>query len=520
MLYFALVAGVAELVHTRIPSSGPYGLILAMVVTALLFDPLRKWIQDGVDQFFYRTRYDYRKTLIEFGRELSSETDLDEMLTSVVDRLSRTLLVDRLAIFLRTGEEGDIFVLAKSFGMAQTSGLDLTFLSAQRPEMEAGHIFFDNTHQVPRETPSAQNSIARLDLHYYIRCRAQRKPIAVLGLGKTMEGDFLTSEDVELLETLAGYIGIAIQNARLYASLEQKVAEYERLKDFNENIVESINVGVLAVDLADRIESWNSQMEVMYALPRWQALTRPLSEVFPAAFVEEFYRVRQNPGIHNLYKFRMGTPTGEVRTIDAAVAPLVTKKFHVIGRLIIMDDITERVELEAQLSQADKLSSIGLLAAGVAHEVNTPLAVISSYTQMLAKQLQAEPQKSGLLEKITRQTFRASEIVNNLLNFSRTSGAEFAEVDINKIITDTLALLEHQFKTARVMVEDDLAENLLQIQGNTGRLQQVFLNLFLNAKDAMPGGGTLRIVTSNGSGVTVSATDTGSGIGPENIART
>ncbi len=68
----------------------------------------------------------------------------------------------------------------------------------------------------------------------------------MLGLGKTTEGDFLSSEDVELLETLAGYIGIAIQNARLYESLEQKVAEYERLKDFNENIVESINVGVLA----------------------------------------------------------------------------------------------------------------------------------------------------------------------------------------------------------------------------------------------------------------------------------
>jgi len=260
-------------------------------------------------------------------------------------------------------------------------------------------------------------------------------------------------------------------------------------------------------------------MEVMYALPRWQSLTRPLSEVFPASFVEEFYRVRQNPGIHNLYKFRLDTPTGEIRTVNVAIAPLVTKKFNVIGRLIIMDDITERVELESQLSQADKLSSIGLLAAGVAHEVNTPLAVISSYAQMLSKQLQADPQKGALLEKITRQTFRASEIVNNLLNFSRTSGAEFTDVDVNKIIHDTLALLEHQFKTAKIRVEDELSHSLPLINGNPGRLQQVFLNLFLNARDAMPSGGTLRVVTSNGDGVSVMVSDTGSGIAQEHVHR-
>jgi two-component system, NtrC family, sensor kinase len=517
-LYFGLVGTVAEIVHTQKPGFGPMGLILAVVVTALLFDPVRKWIQDRVDQFFYRAVYDYRRTLLEFGRELSSEPDLNSLLSAVMDRLSRTLAVNRIAIFLNTGDGPEKFVLTKSTGISAPPNLDLSFLSVSRPQPE-GHMFFENPHQVPRETTGAQETIARLDLPYYIPCRAQQKTIAVLGLGKTAKGDFLSSEDLELLETLGGYLGIAIQNGRLYASLQKKVAEYERLKDFNENIVESINVGVMALDMEDRIESWNAQMEVMYAMPRWQALTQSLSTVFPAEFLEEYYRVRQNPGINNLYKFRLKTPASETRTINVAIAPLVTRSFHVVGRLIIMDDITERVDLEGQLSQADKLSSIGLLAAGVAHEVNTPLAVISSYTQMLSKQLQGDPQKSGLLEKITRQTFRASEIVNNLLNFSRTTGTELSDVDVNKIILDTLALLEHQLKIAKVQVRSDLMPGISAIQGNPGRLQQVFLNLFLNAKDAMAGGGTLSVATSNGESVSIRVSDTGSGIAPEHIQR-
>jgi PAS domain S-box-containing protein len=492
---------------------------VAIIVTALLFDPIKNWIQERLDRVFYRKRYDYRRTLLEFGRDLSSQLDLEQMLGSTLDRITRTLLVSRMAIFLADQDNPERFTLAKSFGMSITEDLDLSFLSVHRPELAGGHLFFDNTHQVVRESPGAQQAIARLDLNYFIPCQVQNRTIAVLGLGKTLEGDFLSSEDVELLEAVAGYVGIAVQNARLYSSLEQKVSQYERLKDFNENIVESISVGVFAVDLEDRIEFWNSQMEVMYALPRWQTRGKRLSEVFPASFLEDFYRFRGSPGIHNLYKYRLSTASGESRMSNIAIAPLVTRKFTVIGRLIIVDDITERMELESQLSQAEKLSSIGLLAAGVAHEVNTPLAVISSYAQLLAKQVQGDPRKADLLDKITRQTFRASEIVNNLLNFSRTSGTEFAEVDLNKVIRDTLALLEHQFKTGRVTVETELLEALPPVYGNTGKLQQVFLNLFLNAKDAMPRGGTLRVATANGDGVRVLVADTGSGIAQEHLDR-
>jgi len=517
-VYFAAVGATAELFHKSFPSAGPGGLIAAIVVTSVLFDPIKNWTQERIDKFFYRKRYDYRKTLIEFGRELNSERDLGKMLEAILERIQRTLLVDRMAVFL-AGDDGQAFVLAKSSGIAQTGWLDLSFLSSNRPEFAEGHLFYDNTHQAVREEPLAQETIRALDLNYYIPCTVMHRNVAMLGLGKTSEGDFLSSEDVELLETLAGYIGIALQNARLYASLEEKAQEYERLKEFNENIVESINVGVFAVDLLNKIESWNSQMEVMYALPRASAIAKSIHDVLPPAFCEEFFRVRDNPGIHNLYKFRLGTTAGDTRVVNVAIAPLISKDYTVVGRLVIVDDITERIDLEAQLAQADKMSSIGLLAAGVAHEVNTPLAVISSYAQLLAKQLQGDEKRSELLDKITKQTFRASEIVNNLLNFSRTSGTEFGSVDLNRIIHDTLALLEHQFKTARIRVVGELQPTLPEIHGNQGKLQQVFLNLFLNAKDAMPQGGTLTVRTAHDHGVRVHVIDTGSGIAPEHIHR-
>jgi signal transduction histidine kinase len=172
------------------------------------------------------------------------------------------------------------------------------------------------------------------------------------------------------------------------------------------------------------------------------------------------------------------------------------------------------------LLQAEKLTSLGLLAAGVAHEVNTPLAVISNYIQMLAKQLPAGDARQALIDKIVKQTFRASEIVNNLLNFSRTSAIEFQPVNLNQVVDETLSLLTHPFRTGHVQVVRNLSPEIPAVLGSSNRLQQVFLNLFLNARDAMPSGGMIEIrSTSYNGSVEVEITDTGAGIARENLAK-
>jgi PAS domain S-box-containing protein len=533
--YFGVIAAAAGLAHYRLPEPvRDWGEGIAIVVALALFEPLKRRIQSWVDRVFDRHRYDYRKALVDFGRGLSSETDLEALLKSIVERLPRTLLVARVAVFLaQNSNDSGHLRLAASHGLpaealAAQDGMALGFLNFDVAQ-DHSHIFLENAQLAMHLPLDQRRTAALLDLNYYLPCRVQdgtaTRTIAVIGLGRTIGGDFLSSEDIELLESLASYIGIALQNASLYARLETKIGEFERLKEFNENIVESINVGILALDLEDRIESWNAQMEAMYALSRAEAIGQPLRAVFPLGFIEALEGFRNEQGVHHLYKFRLTTRAGEQRTANIAVAPLLSRDCVSVGRIILVDDITERVSLETQLAQADKLSSIGLLAAGVAHEINTPLAVISSYAQMLSKQLKGDARLGPVLDKIIQQSFRAAEIANGLLNFSRTSTTEFRETNLNQVIRDTLSLLEHQFKTAQIIVDLELTEELPPIHGNPGKLQQVFLNLLLNAKEAMPGGGHLRVATridtpdGPDSHVAALVADSGSGIAPEHLKR-
>src|SRR4030095_881367 len=310
-------------------------------------------------------------------------------------------------------------------------------------------------------------------------------------------------------ETVSDYAGIALENARLYRSLEQKASEYQSLKDFSENIIESISVGVVVEDVEGRIVGWSRALEVLTGRGAQYMLGRRAEDIIPAHLLQRLIDNR------HLYK-----QAWNGLVVNFSATSLLDKTGDTRGTLIIIDNITDRIRLEDQLIQNEKLTSIGLLAAGVAHEVNTPLAVISSYSQMLRKEISPEDSRFKLLEKITKQTFRASEIVNNLLNFSRTSATEFSDVDVHQVITETLSLLEHQFKTARIRVERELRAECPVTFGNAGKLQQVFLNLFVNARDAMPEGGELRILTDAlDSKIEILVQDTGTGIGRENVKR-
>jgi two-component system, NtrC family, sensor kinase len=516
-LYFGIIALFADFFRATFPPINSRGAwVVAIVFTAIVFQPLVNGIQQWVDRFFNRERYDYRRTLLEFARELTSELHVDNLLEQISDRLSETLGVDRLAVFLAAEPGG--FRLVRSRGMNFPGKVDTSFLDPAQPGLAKGYLFFDSVKRPYGFSPGAQKAIEQLRLHYYLPFQVKERTLGYLGLGKTREGDYLSSEDIDLLQTIAGYVSIALENASLYESLEMRARDYQALRDFSQNIIESINAGVLACNLDGVVEAWNSALERLYGLSRSEAMGRTLEAIFPTDLRAELSRVSDPHLTLNLYKFRLRNAEDRGLIVNLSVVPLLGKENQVIGRLLIFTDLTERVNLEDQLMQAEKLSSIGLLAAGVAHEVNTPLAVITSNAQMLVRQMDADDPRMRTLEKIIAQAFRASEIANNLLKFSRIGTSDYSDLDVNRVISESLSLVEPMLKAARVTVNSQLKDSLPAISGNSGKLQQVFMNLIMNARDAMPRGGELTIATeAENSSVHVEVSDNGIGIPADHI---
>jgi two-component system, NtrC family, sensor kinase len=280
-------------------------------------------------------------------------------------------------------------------------------------------------------------------------------------------------------------------------------------------------------DADETIVRWNRALEEFYGVAREAAIGCRLGDLFDAPFVEALRAARHDhPYGATLYRVPLASRDSNTPRllVNATEVPLQNASGDdaVVGMLMIIEDITDRVQLEEQLQISEKMASIGLLAAGVAHEVNTPLTGISSFTQMLLEGADPADPRTVLLEKIERQTFRAAKIVNGLLNLSRpgTASNERVDVDLNAVITDVFSLLEHQFEVGSIKVRRELASEMMTVQGIEHQLQQVFLNLFLNARDAMPSGGWLSVTTRvEGDRVIAEIADTGSGIPSEQIAR-
>ncbi|MGC2238628.1 MAG: ATP-binding protein [Pyrinomonadaceae bacterium] len=523
--------------------------VIAMAAIVMLSEPLKKFLQERADRFFYGERYDLRRGLLDFGRTLSATTALEPLLNALTERLRQVLDVEKVAVFIESENNPEKYRIAKSIELSKNYKIPKDFRvmirqkSATTGIVRADELALDEDEIIddaPQEKSEAKGIVGKLEkfgrngknihrqeLHYFVPCVARGKMVAVIGLGRASDGSLLSSEDLDILQTVSGYVAVAIENSLLYQEQEKRTEELALLKEFNESIVESVNVGLLAVDENGLITRCNSPFEEMLGLPREEVIGQRVEEIFDESFARNLENILGQTRWHltevrNAYKLYTTSADGKPLILNVAIAPLRSVSYNQTGAIIVLENVTSRIKLEETLQQSEKLSSIGLLAAGVAHEVNTPLTGVSSYTQMLLGMIPESDPKHALLQKVQKQTERASNITNNLLNFSRAGNStDFSEIDINKLLDDTLQLLEPQLRKSQVEIVKNYAETPPKIVGNGGKLQQVFTNLIINAQDSIRDGGRITLTTelAGEDEIIVKVSDTGEGISPENISK-
>lgn len=495
--------------------------VLAMAAIVMVAAPVKNFLQEQVDRVFYGERYDLRNSLLDFGRTLSATTALDPLLDSLVSRLQEVMNVERVAIFIESRNSKSGYVVARTAGLTVPIVAPPDFREMIRVRSSETGIVRADDLDLNSDAISVRQA-----LHYFVPCVVRGRMVAVIGLGRSVDGALLSSEDVEILRTVSGYVAVAIENSLLYKDQQERAGELKLLKEFNESIIESINVGLLAVDLEGRVTRLNSALEHILDLRRDAAVGKRVEDLFSEDFADTLKQVLGKDGwrlkeIRNIYKLHTATRGNRTLVLNIALAPLQDGQGQT-GALVVLEDVTARISLEEQLQQREKLSSIGLLAAGVAHEVNTPLTGVSSYTQMLLGMLNENDPKHALLQKVRTQAERATNIVNNLLNFSRTGSAtEFGEIHVARVLDDTLQLLEPQLRRSQIEIVRRYDNDAPEAYANAGKLQQVFTNLILNARDAIPDGGRIIVATGTAEDGSLIAeiSDTGIGIAPENVAK-
>lgn len=324
----------------------------------------------------------------------------------------------------------------------------------------------------------------------------------------------------------------------LAKSLGETRQRLVRESEYAQNVIQSITDGIIGLDAASRIRTWNRAMVDRYGVSETEVVGRELFEAFPLLDQEGLRKELDRLLAGECRDFALRyfehqtLRRGRV-VLNIRGSALLGATGETEGAVLAIEDVTDRVSMAQEVQQAEKLAVVGHLAAGIAHQIGTPLNVISGSAEYLMMEWGADRPRPHELDIIVAQTDRITKLIQQLLNFARPARMELEPLKLEDLLREVLGLTEHQIAKEKIVVQTDFAPDLPLIIGDTNQLEQAFLNIVINAWHAMPDGGTLALLTRlappgdrvrrpgrlGTPGVEVIIADTGTGIPPEQLPR-
>jgi len=509
---------------------------VAMFLLAFILQPILRRVQRMVDRLFYRERWDYWEALVQFSREAQSIANVQELGSNLVQLAAGALQTSNSCLLLPS--DG-------SRGLVMTSGIGLE-------DPPSGVVFADRSPFVrwmkthgrtisSREldvipelrglTQAEKQNIEALrgDLYVPIRTR-QGELSAVLVLGEKAGQEPYSSEDRKLLATLVGQMAMWFENASLYRRGQQEIADRkqaeEQLRDSEEKLrltLESMAEGIVVTDLEANVVQVNEALVRMHGYARLDEVVRRSILNLVAgrdhATVMTCLRTTLEDGYARGLECSFLSCDGGEFPVRLSMAVLRDTSGDPTGFVVVTEDATERKKMEDQLRHSQLLGSLGEMTAAIAHEVNNPLQSVLLYSDLLIGGDIPQQGKKDL-RVLRNEARRAARIMTDLLTYSRRTKSQEARVDLHRVIRRVLAMRRYHETVQNITTSADLLDGPLPVKGDSSQLTQVFMNLIVNAEEALTESEDKTVVvtsTVDGDWVKVSVADSGMGIPAENL---
>jgi PAS domain S-box-containing protein len=512
--------GLAEALHhltgfqrTAIPIVE--ALLLAITVS-IFFGPLKDWLQTILNRYVYRHTYDYQKTVRETSLRLSTMLDLHSLLAYLAEVIDQTFKVEIVQIYLRD-DSTRIFAAPElqarrhwragpaDRGVPYDSPLP-SYLTAHR------HTLLRDETSTLEDRPHLREAVTELERMggEIVFPLFQDEVLAgFIVVGAKRSGDPYFSRDIDLLSTLAGQASVAMKNAHLYSQVVV-------VNEYVDNILSTMESGVIAVDASGHISLFNPAAHRLTGMSFTSSTGLSYSDL-PAPLAGPLRNTLMEGGSHSQLETLLHGTDGLAVPLVYSTAKLQDKDGRTHGALIVFSDLSRLKELEREKQRAERLASFGALAAGIAHEIKNPLVAIRTFAELLPERFGDVDFREDFSKVVIKEISRIDDLVARLRGLAATAPRQVGAVDLRDPINDTLALLRGQLEQTRTAVARDFQDPAPFVAIEESQLKQLFLNLFLNAIEAMGTEGvlTVRITRKHTQGmswIVVDVSDTGPGI--------